>query len=227
MTCITDHIYSNMIVRFEVPDQTHRRPEQIYVMGLQESPKTTKIDYDSFSGFFNWTMTYRLDSDIPHPYGRTLPKSSEFSYSSSMPHWEHVFTLAEFAKSLGQRSREFRALAHRPKAVAWIVSHCDTESDREMYVEELQKHIQVRYHNFSQLLNPFQLLNYLSTSQPFSSEKSLIYREDCWVDLDFGCSSHPDEQLIATVTAHQPGELPKSNQPNPVANLMSLPVACS
>ena len=30
-----------------------------------------------------------------------------------------------------------------PGAVAWIVSHCDTESDREKYVEELKKHIQV------------------------------------------------------------------------------------
>ena len=129
---------------FEVPDQTHRRPEQIYVMGLQESPKTTtKIDYDGFSGFFNWTMTYRLDSDIPHPYGRMVPRSAPFSYAASMPEWVHVFNPAEFAESLGQRPKEFRALAHRPKAVAWIVSHCDTKSEREKYVEELQKHIEV------------------------------------------------------------------------------------
>ena len=78
-------------------------------MALQESPKTTtQIDYDGFSGFFNWTMTYRLDSDIPHPYGRMVPKSSEFSYASSVLHWEHVYKSAEFAKSLAKSSKEFR-----------------------------------------------------------------------------------------------------------------------
>ncbi len=25
--------------------------------------------YLRFNSFFNWTMTYRLDSDIPEPYG--------------------------------------------------------------------------------------------------------------------------------------------------------------
>ena len=45
---------------------------------------------------------------------------------------------------MGSRPKEFLNLAERPKAVAWIVSHCDTESDRESYVRELKNHIQVR-----------------------------------------------------------------------------------
>ena len=53
-----------------------------------------RYDYDRFSDFFNWTMTYRSDSDIPAPYGRVVPKSSGFSY---MPYageerpWEHLY----------------------------------------------------------------------------------------------------------------------------------------
>ena len=105
-------------MRFEVPDQTHRRPEQIYVLGLKESPKTTtEIDYGGFSGFFNWTMTYRLDSDIPWTYGRTVPKSAPFSYASSMPEWVHVFNPAEFAKSLDQRPKDFRMAFKSPRQI--------------------------------------------------------------------------------------------------------------
>ena len=38
---------------------------------------------------------------------------------------------------------QFYALAHRPGVVAWIASHCNTISEREKYVNELIKHIQV------------------------------------------------------------------------------------
>ena len=31
----------------------------------------------------------------------------------------------------------------KPKLVAWIASNCDTHSDREDFVKELKKHIQV------------------------------------------------------------------------------------
>lgn len=31
----------------------------------------------------------------------------------------------------------------KPKLVAWMVSHCPTQSRREMYVKELQKYIAV------------------------------------------------------------------------------------
>ena len=34
----------------------------------------------------------------------------------------------------------------KPKLVAWIASNCDTHSDREDYVTELKKHIQVFLH---------------------------------------------------------------------------------
>jgi hypothetical protein len=35
------------------------------------------------AGFFNWTMTYRLDSDIPNPYGFFAPRAAGFAYPPS------------------------------------------------------------------------------------------------------------------------------------------------
>ena len=64
----------------------------------------------------NWSMTYRMDSDITFFYGvlqhRTIP-----------------------------RTRNYTAIFQRKtKTAAWIVSHCRTESKREVFIENLRKH---------------------------------------------------------------------------------------
>ncbi len=41
------------------------------------------------------------------------------------------------------RDESFKRLALKPKLVAWIVSNCDTRSDREDYVRELRKFVHV------------------------------------------------------------------------------------
>ena len=38
-----------------------------------------------------------------------------------------------------------------------------------------------------------------------------------WVDLDFGCCTVLLGQQVATVTANQPGELPKSKSTQPMS----------
>lgn len=60
----------------ELPPVRLRTRDQRYVFLTQESPAALK-DYDPsvFMEFFNWTMTYRFDSDILLLYGRIQPKS--------------------------------------------------------------------------------------------------------------------------------------------------------
>ena len=54
------------------------------------------------------------------------------------------FNMDEFKESLKTRPKSFTGLfSRRPKQVAWLVSHCDTHSQREAYAKELKKHIQV------------------------------------------------------------------------------------
>ena len=36
---------------------------------------------------------------------------------------------------------------NKTKKIAWFVSHCETKSEREKYVEQLQKYIQVRIYS--------------------------------------------------------------------------------
>ena len=137
----------DMLKNSQLPNQRHRRSNQRYVMYFMESPLHYDYDLDKHNDFFNWTMTYRLDSDVPMPYGRVVPKRQKFTYVPylhELKEWDHTYDSAEFAASLKtKRSKDFRALAHRPRAVAWIASHCNTGSDRERYVNELRRHIQV------------------------------------------------------------------------------------
>ena len=68
----------------------------------------------SFQGQFNLTMSYRLDADIPYPYGH-------------------------LQRETAQEYRDFDAVyAAKRFQVAWLVSHCQTSSRREKYVRLLQ-----------------------------------------------------------------------------------------
>ena len=55
--------------RILLPNQKRRKPNQRYVMFLMESPLNDNFPYEKFGKFFNWTMTFRRDSDFYRPYG--------------------------------------------------------------------------------------------------------------------------------------------------------------
>ena len=62
------HQFNQALDMSDLPDPRKRRPEQRYVFATMESP-TGGGDYMDYQDprlnrFFNWTMTYRLDSDI-------------------------------------------------------------------------------------------------------------------------------------------------------------------
>ena len=118
-----------------VPNQKKRRPHQRYVMFLMESPVNDQFPYDKVKSFFNWTMTYRPDSDVPRPYGYVEPIEAPFEYPprTSPSEW----------RAVNKTAVKHGAIKSKDKMVAWIVSNCKTDSQREVYVRELQKHIQV------------------------------------------------------------------------------------
>ena len=70
-------------------------------------------------GFFNFTSTFRNDSDLPIPYLKTVKKKQQ-----SLPTKEQI-------------------LDRKRKLMSWIVSHCKTRSKREKYIEKLIKFIPV------------------------------------------------------------------------------------
>ena len=106
----------------------HRLPHQRYVFLNRESPLQPWISRvtrnTTFTrNFYNWTATYRPDSDIFTPY--------VFFYPDPQP--------SKVAKPSSVMKDKIKGKNY----IAWFVSHCKTPSRREEYVKELQKYIPV------------------------------------------------------------------------------------
>ncbi|XP_018019649.1 alpha-(1,3)-fucosyltransferase C isoform X2 [Hyalella azteca] len=98
-----------------------RSPHTFYVFWMIESALYTYADLNTYNGVFNWTMTFRLDSDFPRPYGRIL-----------------------FSPNVSAKTAAPKNYAHgKTKLAAWFVSNCRTVSDREHLVKALQTHMEV------------------------------------------------------------------------------------
>lgn len=119
-------IYSFMPIRFDWSDVPSVRYDfQRYVFFTFESPVMTFADLDGLKNFFNWTMTYRMDSDVPFLYGRV-------KYIDS---YVNKTTLSIAAVSKMRRKRK--------RLIAWMASNCIAFSKREMIVAEMQKYLQI------------------------------------------------------------------------------------
>ncbi|XP_018577371.1 alpha-(1,3)-fucosyltransferase C-like [Anoplophora glabripennis] len=104
---------------WETQDKPENRSQaQVYIYVNQESPANTPKWIGS-DNFFNWTMTYRLDSDIAYTYG--MYKNITTNYK--MPTVEEV----------QQKSRK----------IAWMVSNCNPPSNRKTLYEKLSKYFPI------------------------------------------------------------------------------------
>jgi alpha-1,3-fucosyltransferase len=110
------------------PRQQHQR----FVFLTQESPASmSRLDVNTIGNYFNWTMSYRNNSDILFLYGRILPGPS--------------------APKTRAETRKLIEATHRPSAknyaankvhlVAWMATQCETPGLRETYIRQLGKFI--------------------------------------------------------------------------------------
>jgi len=111
----------------------NRQKYQRLIFLTQEAPTTMAIDVNEMSNYFNWTMSYRFNSDIQLLYGRihpgpTAPKSQEETHQ--MIEDMRISSAKNYA-------------THKTQQVAWMVSHCDTHGLRETYAYQLSKFIPV------------------------------------------------------------------------------------
>lgn len=116
-----------------------RQNHQRLVFVTQESPASmSSIDVTSMRNTFNWTMSYRFNSDIRLQYGRILPRTTAPKNLK-----ETTLLMESFLRrSISHRSpakKNFKSA----RLVAWMVSACKTDGLRESYVRELSRHIPV------------------------------------------------------------------------------------
>ena len=91
---------------------------QVFVVVEREATPLVKILLENFEYVFNWTMSFRHDSDIFLPYDRIMKKTR-------IPPTKDYSDIYKKKK----------------KGIIWFVSHCRTKSKRENYASELGKYI--------------------------------------------------------------------------------------
>lgn len=98
-----------------------RYSQQRYIFVNLESPlyyPPFRTQY-LYNNFYNWTMTYRLDSDIPWLYGYIEKVETNYTIPS-----------VEFIKN-------------KTRSVAWFVSNCNAFNKRDELAKKLSKYIDV------------------------------------------------------------------------------------
>lgn len=82
-----------------------------------ESAQYLYMDIAKLNGIFNWTMTYKRDSDFFLPYGTVHQIKAH-------PQGEE---LKEYIREFGQRNRHLAGTNRTELKAAWFVSHCATQ----------------------------------------------------------------------------------------------------
>lgn len=97
-----------------------RRPDQLWVSFVQESPSHSGW-VDPLQNLFNWTMSYRMDSEIWAPYGRKLRLAQKpeaiFIGNTTLKNW----------------------IKGKSKLVFGAISHCKTPAKREILIEKMNE----------------------------------------------------------------------------------------
>ena len=88
-----------------------------------------------YEGTFDLMMTYRYDSDVVLNYGNLLNKTTrEKIMHNSFINYDDNQLIDDSTK------HGFIKLQKKAKDIAWLVSHCKTNSKREDYVKEMKKY---------------------------------------------------------------------------------------
>ncbi|KAL0820859.1 hypothetical protein ABMA28_005528 [Loxostege sticticalis] len=118
-------------------DLPKRRSEtQKYIFGASESAHNYPICDPVYDDFFNWTWTYRLDSDILWRYITIYDLEGHIVGPKPDMKWPELAPVSdEFKKQLESKN----------KVVAWFVSNCHSMSNRDKFVDILSREAKIKY----------------------------------------------------------------------------------
>ncbi|XP_026729606.1 alpha-(1,3)-fucosyltransferase C-like [Trichoplusia ni] len=124
---------------------TRRSPHQKYVFATIESSDNYPVCSNRFDGYFNWTWTYNLESEVQWGYVAIRDSKGVKVGPKKQMHWMKF-------KDMYPVSEEFKnELKTKTKAAAWFVSNCHTRSKREDFVKELKSEMK----NYSLVLDVY------------------------------------------------------------------------
>jgi alpha-1,3-fucosyltransferase len=136
----------------------NRKPHQRFVFYHFESPDNTVtklMDNPYFRyDYFNWTMTYRRDSDIflRDYYGSLVSKKSlndnnrktRYQYGSYMSRNNSIEVYDDrVVRYQNNDPGLYKLISRKTKMITWFVGNCNTTIRREEYVRQLNQYVPI------------------------------------------------------------------------------------
>ncbi|CAH0701098.1 unnamed protein product [Spodoptera exigua] len=113
-----------------------RKPHQKYIFTSMESAAYYPICNQKLLNFFNWTWTYKLNSDLNYAYFSVWNKNGSVIGPKEEMHWMKVEDMAPVNDTLKE------ILSGKTIAAAWFVSNCGAPSGRNKIAKQLQIELQ-------------------------------------------------------------------------------------
>ncbi|XP_041978289.1 alpha-(1,3)-fucosyltransferase C-like [Aricia agestis] len=109
-----------------------RSPHQKFTFASIESADNYPVCSKKFNGFFNWTWTYRLDSEAKWGYIVVRDSENRIIGPKVNISWIKLEDMTPTPDEVKEK------LKTKTKAAAWFVSNCYSKSHRETFVKDLQ-----------------------------------------------------------------------------------------
>ena len=121
----------------DLPVKRHESQLYIYV-NVESQARFIRPDFKSLKNFFNLSMTFRLNADIPLLYG-------EFVQVAQHPRSGHDLNMIinNFGAANTQLAGKEKGTSENEALVAQLVSNCKTNSGREKIISKLVKLINI------------------------------------------------------------------------------------
>ena len=116
-----------------LPNFERTNKQQRFIFFTQEPPPMMPIQISNIENVFNWTMSYKLNSDIQLLYGRITPGPTAPRTSQEL---QKLIKETHLPSTMNYS-------VNKTRPVVWMVSHCSTDSSRDTYVQELRRFIPV------------------------------------------------------------------------------------
>lgn len=113
-----------------------RKPHQKYIFASMESAAYYPICNEKFLNFFNWTWTYKLNSDRNYAYISVWDKNGHVIGPKQEMHWMKVEDMLPINDTLKA------ILSNKTIAAAWFVSNCNAPSGRTSVAKKLKAELQ-------------------------------------------------------------------------------------
>ncbi|CAG9584813.1 unnamed protein product [Danaus chrysippus] len=113
-----------------------RSPHQKYAFASIESSHYYPVCSDHLNDFFNWTWTFKTNSDSRWGYMAIRDEDNNLIGPNAIMHWKKLEDMKPVSSELKEK------LKSKKKAASWFVSNCFSMSKREDFVKQLSKELE-------------------------------------------------------------------------------------